>query len=339
MSNLEEVGRTGTATIGKSMVPTVTNLNVTSILTGKFPLDHGITGNFYFDKLSRSEVYMDSPKFLRCNTLLEEASKKGLKTLFLTVKEKLKRLLCRGATTSFSVESPPKSITQRFGRPPDIYSPDSTIWLLDTSLKILKKASCDLVCIATTDYVPHKYGPKSVEAKEYMEKIDDKIGLFIEEDVIFGLIADHGMNDKHVKIDLEKALSEEGVLARAISVIKDEYVRHHQNLGGAAYLYFEGDFNKPINILRELDGVESVLVKDEAKSKYMLPPDRIGDLLVLGVKGVVFGPVKRGLYEDVQLRSHGSLYEREIPFITNQRIDAVDNVFNKDAFRYLRQKS
>jgi len=71
----------------------------------------------------------------------------------------------------------------------------------------------------------------------------------------------------------------------------------------------------------------------------MLPPDRIGDLLVLGVKGVVFGPVKRGLYEDVQLRSHGSLYEREIPFITNQRIDAVDNVFNKDAFRYLRQKS
>jgi len=60
------------------------------------------------------------------------------------------------------------------------------------------------------------YEPKSSEAKEYMREVDERIGLFLKQDVTLGIIADHGMNTKHVKIDLEKILSEKGIRAKVL---------------------------------------------------------------------------------------------------------------------------
>lgn len=334
--SLEKAMRRGASITCESMVPTVTNLNVASILTGEFPSSHGIIGNYYFDESSGSEFYMDSPEFLMCRTLLEKASSKGRKTLFLAVKEKLRKLFCRGATTSFSVENPPEPIIRDFGEPPGIYSPDASIWLLDLSIKMLDENPYDLAFIVTTDFVSHKFGPKNSEAREYMKKIDDRVKLLMEKNFIVGVTADHGMSDKSVKIDLEKSLVEKGVWAKVIPAIKDEYIIHHQNLGGAAYVYTSRDNLKKISsILSDLEGVEHVIKKEEASQRYMLPKKRIGELLVLGDKDSVFGPVEKGLYEDVKLRSHGSLHEREVFFITNLEVDARQIKFNKDVFPYL----
>lgn len=335
MPNLREIGRTGIATTCKSVVPTVTNVNNASILTGKFPTEHGITGNYYYDKSSQSEIYMDSASFLRCNTLLKEVSNKGFKTLLLTVKDKLRRLLSRGVTTSFSVENPSPWILKEIGKPPSIYSANSSTWLLDATLKTLEKKPYDIIYVSTTDYIPHKYEPRCAEATEYMEKIDEKIGLLADKGVILGVTADHGMNNKRVKVDLQKLLSECGIKTKIVPIIKDEYVEHHQNLGGSVYLYFERDLKKALTILQDTEGVEAVHTKNEAKKAYMLPSDRIGDLFVLGTKNAVFGPVRKGLYEDVNVRSHGSLHERDVLLIMNQKMKSVNELFNKNAFQKL----
>jgi len=335
MPNLREIGRNGISTTCKSMVPTVTNVNNASILTGKFSMEHGITGNYYYDKSSRSEIYMDSASFLRCNTLLQEASNKRFKTLLLTVKDKLRRLLNRGTTTSFSVENPSPWILKKIGKPPSIYSANSSTWLLDATLKTLEKKPYDIIYVSTTDYIPHKYKPGCVEATEYMEKIDEKIGLLADKGVILGVTADHGMNNKRVKVDLQKLLSEHGIKTRIVPIIKDEYVEHHQNLGGSVYLYLERDLEKALTILQDAEGVETIHTKNEAEKAYMLPSDRIGDLFVLGTKDAVFGPVDKGLYEDVDVRSHGSLHERDVSLIMNQKVKSVNELFNKDAFQKL----
>ena len=337
MPNLREIGRTGISITCKSMVPTVTNVNNASILTGRFSTEHGITGNYYYDKSNQSMIYMDSAIFLRCNTLLQEASNKGVRTLLLTVKDKLRRLMNRGATTSLSVENPSPWILKEIGKPPSIYSADSSTWLLDATLKTLEKKLYDIIYVSTTDYIPHKYEPRYTEATEYMEKIDKKIGLLADKDVILGVTADHGMNNKRVKVDLQKLLSERGIKTKVVPIIKDEYVEHHQNLGGSVYLYLERDLEKALTILQDAEGVEAVHTKNEAKKAYMLPSDRIGDLFVLGTKDAVFGPVKKGLYEDVNVRSHGSLHERDVLLIMNQKMKSVNELFNKDAFQKLLQ--
>jgi len=335
MPNLKKLIKTCTSLTCQAVVPTVTNVNNASILTGEFPLKHGITGNYYLDRYSGKETYMDSPSFLKCETLLAKASKKKLKTLLLTVKDKLRRLLAKGSTDAFSLEKPSEWAIKEVGKPPGIYSLKASIWLLDVAIRAIKK-NFDIIYVSTTDYIPHKYAPKSQEAKNYMEKIDEKIGLILKEDITLAITADHGMNEKKIKLDLEKALLKEGIKVKVLPIIKDEYIKHHQNLGGSVYIYFhkKSEVSKALKILQSSNHIESVLTKEKASAKFKLPANRIGDLMVLADKETVFGPVKKGEIENVKIRSHGSLHERLIPFIINRKIN-TRITFNKDALKIL----
>ena len=49
--------------------------------------------------------------------------------------------------------------------------------------------------------------------------------------------ADHGVGPKTHALDLNLIMKEGGITAKAIPIIKDRYVVHHQNLGGSAYVY------------------------------------------------------------------------------------------------------
>jgi len=84
-----------------------------------------------------------------------------------------------------------------------------------------------------------------------------------------------------------------------------------------------------------VEGVEVALTAEEASERFSLPVDRIGDILVLGNEDAVFGSVVKGEFEDVDLRSHGSLHERLVPFIANKETKIMGENFNKDAFRIL----
>jgi len=336
MPNVDETIRIYSSVTCNAVVPTVTNVNNASILTGEFPSRHGITGNYYLDRDSGLETYMDSPRFLRCDTHLARISKTGFKTLLLTVKDKLRRLLAEGVTCSFSLEKPLDWAIREVGSPPDVYSAEASIWLLNVALEAHKK-KFDVIYVSTTDYVAHMYEPKSSEAKEYMREVDERIGLFLEQDVTLGIVADHGMNTKHVKIDLEKILSEKGIRAKVLPIIKDEYLKHHQNLGGAVYIFLENkrESIKACDVLLGLDGVEYALTSEDASQRFNLPIDRIGDILVLGSKNSVFGPVREGEIESVALRSHGSLHEGLVPFILNRKVEVKGNIFNRDVFQIL----
>ena len=66
--------------------------------------------------------------------------------------------------------------------------------------------------------------------------------------------------------------------------------------------------------IEKLKGVETILTKSEAVIRYHLMPNRIGDLIVLGDRNTVFGDLDT---ESENLpdsyRSHGSVYEAEVP--------------------------
>jgi hypothetical protein len=50
--NLDALAREGYHAIGEAVVPTVTNVNNTSIITASFPETHGITTNYLLDPVS-----------------------------------------------------------------------------------------------------------------------------------------------------------------------------------------------------------------------------------------------------------------------------------------------
>src|SRR5512139_3368639 len=74
---LKKVLEQGANLLAHSVVPTFTNPNNLSIVTGQPPKVHGICGNYFYDRDSGTEVMMNDPKFLRVGTIFEAFQKQG----------------------------------------------------------------------------------------------------------------------------------------------------------------------------------------------------------------------------------------------------------------------
>ena len=86
----------GTALVADCVVPSFTNPNNLSIVTGAPPSVHGICGNYLFDVASGTEVMMNDPKWLRAPTLLAALADAGRRCAVVTAKDKLRKLLGTG---------------------------------------------------------------------------------------------------------------------------------------------------------------------------------------------------------------------------------------------------
>lgn len=314
--NLDAIAQSGFHEIGQAVLPTVTNVNNTSIITASFPESHGITTNYLLDTATGQESYMESAEYVLAPTAFRYLADKGLKTCLLTAKDKLKSLIRDGATIAESAEKPSGWLVGRIGAAPGIYTIEVNHWLLQAARDILEKDRPDFLYVSTTDYVNHTYAPGSEQADWNIRETDRLIGEIVNtsKDIEIVITADHGMNAKTHGLNAEAILAERGIAARVIPIIKDRHVVHHQNMGGAAYVYLDDPAteHEAAAVLKEEKGIEAVLSRKDASQLYRLHPMRIGHLFLLADKETAFGdlPVPR---EELNIRSHGSLYERDIP--------------------------
>ena len=316
--NLSAMARQGFRVDGKGMTPSVTNVNNVSLVTGSYPEQHGITSNYLLDKELGEEFYMESGEFLRAETMFQRASACGLRSLLVTAKDKLRRLLSDGATVSISSEQPPGWVVSRVGEPPPIYSLEVNRWVLDAGRYAMSREPFDLVYLTTTDYAMHTYGPERSESARHVTLLDEGLGAVRGQapDARMLVTADHGMSDKTRMLHLPAELARYGISSQAVPVIKDRYVVHHSNLGGSIYVHLENraDLNAAVDALRHLDGVEDALPGEEAALRFHLMPERVGDIFVLADPATVFGdPAEVSLPPG--LRSHGSAHETTVPII------------------------
>src|SRR5215472_7073733 len=63
--NLQRIGLQGYRGLARAQMPSFTNVNNTSIVTGVPPSIHGIAGNYFYDATTGKEVMMNSAEFLR----------------------------------------------------------------------------------------------------------------------------------------------------------------------------------------------------------------------------------------------------------------------------------
>ena len=326
----DTIADTGRAGECDGVVPSVTNVNNVSIVTGSYPETHGITTNTYYDRDRDERVYMEDPSFIRCPTKLELAAERDEAVGALVAKDKLKRMVGQGCEIAASAEDPPAWLEDAVGEAPDIYSGEASPWLLDAGVHVLETRDLDWLYVSTTDVIPHKFGPTAERAMEWVAELDSGLAALAERASDIVATADHGMNDKSHAIDPERLLSNAGIDATVIRLIRDKHVYHHQNLGGAAYVYVhDGQIEEAADRLDETDGIELVLDREAAVDRFRLPPDRIGDLMLLGEEDAVFGPLDEGVHDEVSLRSHGSHHERRVPYTCSRDVDLEANI---DAF-------
>jgi phosphonoacetate hydrolase len=333
----------GTALEVDAVVPTFTNPNNVSIVTGAPPSVHGICGNYFYDRDAGVEVMMNDPKYLRADTILAAFARAGASLAVVTAKDKLRRLLGHGMRgICFSSEQADRTTMAEHGlddalalvgRPlPGVYSAALSEFVFAAGVKLMESVRPDVMYLSTTDYVQHKHAPGTPEADAFYRMMDGYLGTLQALGATIALTADHGMNAKTDAAGAPAVVYLQDVLdawlgagrARVILPITDPYVVHHGALGSFATVYLPSgtDAGAVGGRLGALAGVEVVLEREAACRRFELPPDRMGDLVVISTRHVVLGTAAArhdlsGL--DAPLRSHGGLSEQRVPLLVNRR--------------------
>jgi phosphonoacetate hydrolase len=358
MPFMKQVLASGTALIADCVVPSFTNPNNLSIVTGAPPSVHGICGNYLFDVASGAEVMMNDPKWLRAPTILAALADAGHSVAVVTAKDKLRKLLGHGMKgICFSSEKADQATEQEngiadvlplVGMPvPDVYSAELSEFVFAAGVRLIETRKPDFLYLSTTDYVQHKHAPGDPDANRFYAMLDRYLARFDALGSVFALTADHGMNAK-TRLDaspnvifLQDLLDEwlGAERSRVILPITDPYVVHHGALGSFATIYVAPDAVAGVAArLRELPGMEVVLGRDDAARRFELPADRIGDIVAVSERSVVLG-TSRSRHDlsqlELPLRSHGGISEQRVPLVLNRRIDGLDPLRrwrNFDAF-------
>ncbi len=338
MPNLRALAADGLMTEGRGVMPSVTNVNNVSLITSSYPQTHGITSNYWYNRDAGIETYMESGEFIRAETIFQRATAQGARSLLVTAKDKLRRLLGNGATLSVSSEQAPEWVAALAGDPPPVYSLEVNEWVINAADRILEREHYDLVYLATTYYAMHTYAPEQPESYRHLSLIDGAIGRLADhlDDLDLLITADHGMSAKSRMIDLRSELEKHGIRSQVVPIIKDMYTVHHSNLGGCIYVYLDDrDRNEAVQVFEALDGVDRALPREAAAAEFHLMPERAGDLMVLGAPDVVFGD-PREVSMPTSLRSHGSLHEDRVPIIAyGSGTKGFDFRENKDLGRFV----
>jgi phosphonoacetate hydrolase len=338
LPNFDRLMTQGFAVIAQGAMPSFTNPNNISVITGVSPAVHGISGNFFLNPATGQETMMDQPEFLRADSILAKFSQNGAKVVAITAKDKLAKMLAEGLHSgiTFSAEKANDCQTtvngladclRYVGKPlPSEYSADLSIFVLEAGVRILERVHPDLMYLSLSDYIQHKYAPGSREATDFYVAIDNAIGRLLTAGATVALTADHGMNDKSNAdgspnvVFLQDLLDHrfgEGT-TRVILPITDPYVKHHGALGSYATVFLQPQISPTavMTLLDEQPGVELILSRDAAAKAFELPADRVGDVVVISDRATTLGKSKATLdlseLGGMRLRSHGGLSDRNV---------------------------
>ena len=358
------IARQGSDLRAHCVVPSFTNPNNISIVTGVPPVVHGICGNFYYDKANDREVMMNEPELLRTPTIFKAFQEAGAKIAIVTAKDKLRRLLGNelsfgeGGAICFSSEKSDQVTLAENGidnvldlvgmEVPSVYSAELSEFIFAAGVKLMETVRPDLMYLSTTDYIQHKFAPGSDGANSFYAMMDKYWAQLDALGAVLALTADHGMNAKHdadgqpniiyLQDEMDRLLGE--AAARVILPITDPYVVHHGALGSYATVYLPdgADVDGLIAQLSEIDGIDAVYTNEEGCRRFDLAQDRMGDLILVSSKHVVIGTTAArhdlsGL--EVPLRSHGGVTEQVVPLIVSREVSGLDSsqqLHNYDAF-------
>jgi phosphonoacetate hydrolase len=337
----------GTVLSGDCVMPSFTNPNNLSIVTGAPPRVHGICGNYFFDPEQGAEVLMNDARYLRAPTVLAQFAATGRKVAVVTAKDKLRSLLGHGLEgICFSAEKADEAsleangidgVLAKVGLPlPSVYSADLSEFVFAAGLMLLETVRPHLMYLSTTDYVQHKFAPGTDGANGFYAMMDRYLHRMHGMGAVIAITADHGMNAKTDAVGKPNIAYLQDVLdatvgpgkARVLLPITDPYVVHHGALGSYATVYVASPQDIPLvtKFLQVVPEVEHVLDRATAAEKFELPIDRIGDLVVLSDRLSVLGTsaVRHDLSGlTVPLRSHGGLSEQRVPLLFNRILKDV----------------
>jgi arylsulfatase A-like enzyme len=317
-------------------MPTLTNPNHASILTGVYAQAHGIIANRWWD--GRTGAALDQSALIETRTIftVAAASPERPRTAGIFGKAKLARLFASAATQ--------RSPDRLWGDSDEASGAESDRRTMDEVLRTIaaEDPAFVFVNLGDVDRRSHSFGPRSPEANEALAGADrqiERLVAFLEERQLWSesvvmITGDHGLSPIERSVQNQHpAVSFGRVLARA--GIED--VAAVSN-GTIEFLYLRGPQASSVPLRRErLERVRALALQqpeiaealdcapesaaparatqvDVAHPEWRLSHARAGDMLLVARPGHVFADPSDPAADEIR-GSHGGPANLEVPII------------------------
>jgi len=298
------------------MLPAVTTSVQSTYITGKWPSEHGIVGNGWYDKTDvEIKFWKQSNKLVQAEKIWDRAKKEDPS---FTV-SKMFWWYNMYSTADFAVTPRPNyladgrkipdcytypaslrdELQHEFGQFPlfKFWGPGaditSTKWIADASVFIDKKYDprLTLIYLPHLDYALQKYGTDIEKISTHLSEIDrvveDLIKYYTTAGARIILVSEYGISNVTVPIHINRVLRQNDLLGirveRGLELLdagasKAFAVADHQL--AHVYLNDPSVYEKVKNITTTIPGVAKVLDKDQQK-KYHIDHERSGDFVLM----------------------------------------------------------
>ena len=161
-----EMMQRGTRLRGDCVVPSFTNPNNLSIVTGVAQV-HGISGNFFLDPETGEEVMMNDPKLLLVPPLPNCKPARDCRVTARTAHFTHAASTHFGSRRVFFIGKDNETTMAEHGIDnaqamvgrdiPDVYSAELSEVIFDAGVKLMESMRPDITYLSTTDYIQHKH--------------------------------------------------------------------------------------------------------------------------------------------------------------------------------------
>ncbi len=305
------LGGRGTSYLADCVIPSFTNPNNLSIVTGVPPSVHGICGNYFFDPERGEEVMMNDPRYLRAGTILAAFADAGAKVAVVTAKDKLRKLLghqMKGICFSVREGRPGDARRERHrqGRGAGRHAGAVGLQRRAVRIRLRRRRQAD-GAPAARPHVPvhHRLHPAQGGAGHAAGQ-----RLLRHDGQQPGEARPHGRDHRADGRPRDELQARQGRPAQCRSICRTCWTNGPAKMRSASscpspipmwcttvrsarspLVYVPQDMD--VQALREriktLPGIEMVLSRQEASVQFELPADRIGDIVVVSDQDTVIG--------------------------------------------------
>jgi len=287
----------------QTIYPSVTYPCHVTIVTGKFPNNHGVVNNTLLQPGKSSPDWYWYRKYVKGTTLYDEAKKAGLKTAALlwpvTARANIdynmpeifaNRRWHHQVGVSLRNGSPlyQLEMNKKFGHiRKGLSQPELDDFVLESTVETIKTKKPNLLLVHFTDLDTHRhyYGFSSKEAMAAIERHDQRLGRMMEavkeaglqEETTFVVLGDHSALDENKVIKLNVLFKNQGLIQLNKWGKVVSWKAYCKSCDGSAYIYLndpsDQETKKKLHLLMdellrdEQNGIETVLTGEEAKHK------------------------------------------------------------------------
>ena len=306
-------------TCAEAVMPTKTQVNHVTIVSGSYAEKIGIIGNYVYDAEKRGTLFFQkydvpwkNPELIKADTLFlaMEREDSGYTSAVVAGKNFV------GVPIWADIQSAPayaSDSAEALGITtfPEIRlwdSPDE--WVMDNALVVLEEADPDVMMInlAFTDPVQHSFGHSSREAWASLAWADYQVGRLLEylvdsgklEKTLIVVTADHGQTNTWNRIPLEKVLKGEGIESFILA----------DGAFASIFLRDVGDLPRAVEVLSSKSYIDGIWYGD-GFDEYRMATPYSGDIAVsMAPPNEAFSKVRPPF-----LGIHGGLQQRFVPLI------------------------